>query len=92
MLWLPPGWVHQVTTVGGEVINERVMAAGFAIWCIPAPWRALTLMRKITKESVEQQKPEKRKRNLEEPQVPKEKEEADLEAKLKELLAVPGNV
>ena len=49
-------------------------------------------MRKITKESVEQQKPEKRKRNLEEPQVSKEKEEADLEAKLKELLAVPGNV
>lgn len=86
VLWLPPGWVHQVTTVGGEVINERVMAAGFAIWCIPAPWRALTLMRKITKESVEQQKPERRKRKLE------EKEEADLEAKLKELLAVPGNV
>ena len=41
VLWLPPGWVHQVTTLGGEMINDRSMSAGFAIWCVPAPHRAL---------------------------------------------------
>ena len=91
VLWLPPGWVHQVTTLGGEMINKKVMSAGFAVWCVPAPFRALTYSRYITGEAVEQQKPErqsgKRKAGEPEPLGPEARE-----ALIKELLAVPGNV
>ena len=91
VLWLPPGWVHQVTTLGGEMINKKVMSAGFAAWCVPAPFRALTYSRYITGEAVEQQKPErqsgKRKAGEPEPLGPEARE-----ALIKELLAVPGNV
>ena len=83
VLWLPPGWVHQVTTLGGEMINDRSMSAGFAIWCVPAPHRALTYLRMITGESIESQKPAASKRKM---------EEEDPEVTLKKLLAVPGNV
>ena len=83
VLWLPPGWVHQVTTLGGEMINHKVMSAGFAIWCVPAPHRALTYLRYVTGESVESQKPAASKRKT---------EEEDPAVTLKKLLAVPGNV
>ena len=83
VLWLPPGWVHQVTTLGGEMINHRSMSAGFAIWCVPAPHRALTYLRYVTGESVEKQKPAAGKHKM---------EEEDPEVTLKKLLAVPGNV
>ena len=88
VLWLPPGWVHQVTTLGGERINQRVMSAGFAVWCVPAPFRSLTYLRYITRESVEQQKPESGKRKADEQELHAETREATL----KKLLAVPGNV
>ena len=88
VLWLPPGWVHQVNTLGGEIINERVMSAGFAVWCVPAPFRSLTYLRYITRESVEQQKPESGKRKADEQELNAETREATL----KKLLAVPGNV
>ena len=89
VLWLPPGWVHQVTTLGGEMINHKVMSAGFAIWCVPAPHRALTYSRMITGESIESQKPAASKRKVDEPE-PLDPEAR--EALIKKLLAVPGNV
>ena len=76
VLWLPPGWVHQVNTLGGEMINERVMSAGFAVWCVPAPFRSLTYSRYITKESVEQHKPESSKRKADEQELNAETREA----------------
>ena len=63
-------------------------SAGFAGWCVPAPFRSLTYLRYITRESVEQQKPESGKRKADEQELNAETREATL----KKLLAVPGNV
>ena len=37
VLWIPPGWHHEVSTVTGSLQNHnRQRAASFASWCLPS--------------------------------------------------------
>ena len=44
VLWLPPGWHHQVKTVGVAAPGTGQLAGGFATWALPRAMSANALL------------------------------------------------